>query len=88
MPNEEYIEIDRDELHARLMNIQPGMKLLVDGEPYICDNIDLKPAVNPELMVLPLRYLDGAVKADMFDKIVLHISDSEHARPYTIEIIK
>lgn len=88
MPKEEYIEIDRDELHTWLMNIQPGMKLLVDGEPYICDNIDLRPAINRELMVLPLRYLDGAVKVEMPDKVVLHISDSEHARPYTIEIIK
>lgn len=88
MPKEEYIEIERDEFHALLMNIQPGMKLLMDGEPYICDNIDLRPAINQELMVLPLRYLDGAVKVDMPDRIVLYTSDSEHARPYTIEIIK
>ena len=88
MPKEEYIEIERDEFHALLMNIQPGMKLLMDGEPYICDNIDLRPAINRELMVLPLRYLDCAVKVDMPDRVVLHISDSEHARPYTVEIIK
>lgn len=82
-----YQEIDRDELHAWLMDIPPGRKLLVDGEPYICDNIYLRPAVNRELMVLPLRYLDCAVKVNMPDRVVLHISDSVHANPYTIEIV-
>lgn len=82
-----YQEIDRDEFHALLMNIQPGMNLLVDGEPYICDNIYLRPAVNQELMVLPLRYLDEAVKVIKPGKIILYTSDSVHAKPYTIEIV-
>ena len=82
-----YQEIDQDEFHALLMNIPSDMKLLLDGESYICDNVYLRPAINRELMVLPLRYLDGAVKVVKPGKTILYTSDAVHSKPYTIEIV-
>lgn len=52
-----YQEIDRDEFHALLCNTQQCGHILVNNHPYTCDQLYLTP-YNPELMVLPLRYLD------------------------------
>ena len=81
-----YQEIDRDEFHALLCNTQQCSHILVNNSAYTCDQLYLVPD-NPELMVLPLRYLDGAVKVVKPGKTILYTSDSVHSKPYTIEIV-
>lgn len=87
MSYSQYEEIERQQLHHILQSALPG-SMLVDGFNYKLADNALVPESNTDKIVLPLRYLDGAVVKEDVSAITLYISDSEEAKPYTIKVLK